>query len=1254
MSRMLPRTGAAAILFVARAGLVAQAGLVACGGSESPPTPADAAALADAGSLPALDAAPRDDAAIADDAAVAPDADTPLTDAGLLPACDPALSISPAARAVGALQLVSFEARGGTGDYVFALATDGSGALVNAITGAYLSGDRSGTTDRIRLTDRGCAGEATAEIDVVEALVVRPAAATIRPGTRFTFRVEGGSGRTTFTLASDRSGATLTATGAYAAGSGAGLDQVRVEDLDTGEVVRVEILVDASARLAADPPEVYLPVGGTLRLRTTGGSGEIALPAAPEVLFSGGTLTGTRAGSRTLTLTDPFTRDTTAVRITVADVQRIPGRRAGNGFFFSTVLTPGDVDGDGRPDAIFALPDHDLTSNTGGAVLVYRGAEGGLAPAPAQVFGGRTRAEELGRGVAVADLDGDGNLDLLIGSPRADVTGVDSGAVRIYPGLAGGLFATEPSKTLSGRFASDLFGSTVAACDFNGDGLMDLAIAARGAEDRGRTPVATDQGGVHVFVQRPTGFRDEPDQTVWGDVPNASGMLVGQGGLLFGLALAVGDLDGDGACDLAASSTDYDRDPANNTNDGLVYVYPGVHAQGGGRGGLGSAPVLGWASTSTADVGAAFGRALTIGELTGDDRAELVMLAPNGDSGTGDNHGIVRIRAGAALPTIPITRLATGREVDWSYVHAGDQDQFGYQAAIGDLTGDGVPDLVVGALRDEVMGSPDNSGTVALFRGRDRMLPEPTPSAARPGLAANDSFGAAVGVIGDLTGDMVPELFVFATSADDFGRDVGATYTLDGRLDRAPVRLELPGAPSGFEAGRGADLVGDLDGDGRADLVVGAPRDNSETLGSATGSALLYLGTATGFARDPALVWREFPGHAANDLFGHAVARAGDFDGDGLDDVAVVARNDDRPANFAAADFDVDASCTGLPAANDVGAVHVFRGNNGLPATRPAFVFFGVEGGDVIEAVLGGFDYDGDGLDDLVVGSPAWDTATFTNSGGFALIRGRAPGAANRTRVVCAYDFVHHAGEAGTNLGRTFASLGDLDRDGCDDLALGASTEDLGNQDQGTVRVLYGFGTRCAAGVRMATLTGGTRSAQAGFAVASEGRDVDGDALADLAVGIPAQVFGGNTVGAARLLSGAALRAAATETPADGVAPTALTAMSGSPLVLGRSVGGGFGRAVAVGDGGIWVGAPLADYTGVVASGGATFHAYDRASTSFVAATRGVLGGETARDLGRVGELLMTRVGTPFLLVTGYDGQGGGVDLGSVYVYRTR
>ena len=1003
--------------------------------------------------------------------------------------------------------------------------------------------------------------------------------------------------------------------------------------------------------LEVDPDEIYLPVGQTFRLTTSGGSGEVTPEAAPNlVTFRDGVLTGTAAGSRDLMLTDAFTGERATIHLTVVPVQRAQVRRAGNGFFYAKAVGPGDIDGDGRPDAIFALSDHDHSANTGGAVVIYRGAVDGLQATPARVIGGQSRGEELGRGIAVADLDNDGLPELLIGAPRADMNGVDSGAVRIYRGVAGGFYSDQPVKTLSGRFSSDLFGSAVAVGDFNGDDLPDLAISARAAEDRSRMPVVNDQGAIHVFLQRASGFRDEPDQSLWGDVPETAG-FVGRAGMLLGFELAVGDLDGDGATDIAASSIDFDRDVLLNTNDGLVYVWKGVHAAGTARGGVSALPVLGWASTSTIDPGAAFGRGLTIGELSGDDRAELVMLAPLADNGGGDNYGTIRIARGAPFPDQPITRLAPASAVDWSYAHSGDQDQFGYQAVIADVTGDSIPDLIAGAVRDEVMGGPDGAGTVVMFPGQSAQLPTTTPARVVGGLAAGDSFGAALAVIGDLGGDGVPELLVFATTADTFGRDVGATYTLDGRLDRPPVTLELPGRPAGQEMGRGADLVGDLDGDGFADLVVGAPRDNSDVLGLTTGTAYFYRGSASGFAADPAVVWREFPGHGSGDLFGHAVSRAGDFDGDGRADVAIVARNDDRPATFAAADFAPDPSCTGLPASGDVGAVHVFRGNAGLPAARPSFTVFGVEGGDLIEGVYGGFDYDGDGLDDLLIASIGWDFGIVNNTGGFALVRGRAASPDGKTRVICALDYVLHPAEGGTSLGRALTSLGDLDGDGCDDLAIGAGTEDLGNLDQGTVRILYGFGGSCTAGPRMATLAGGIRSAQAGIAIASDGRDVDGDSIGDLLIGVPAYVASGNAVGAARLISGAVIRALATEAPVDGVAPTLSTMMTGA-LVAGTTPGGRFGQSVALDDTGAWVGVPLGDPSGTILGGGAIRYSYSAAG-GFV--RRGVMGGETARDLGRIGETVMTMRGSRAVLVTGYDGQGsGGVDVGSSYVFFAR
>ncbi len=1214
---------------------------IACG-TETPPTPdagasLDAAAILDASSDGGFDAG-----AFADAAAV---------DSGAPPMpCSPALSLSPSHRAARALDLVSFTAAGGTGQYAFMLSAAPSGAIINPLTGAYLAGDTGGVSDRVVLTDLGCLGQAEAIVDVVAPMKVRPSSPTVRPNTSFRFEVQGGSGRFRFTLEGDRSGATLTSSGAYTSGARAGVDLVRALDLETSEAVTTEVVVDPAAHLEAAPAVVVIPVGQSFRLRTRGGSGEVELEAAPAFLdFADGVATPLTAGTRSLRITDRFTGDMATVRIQAAAGQGFPRARAGNGFFVSSAVGPGDLDGDGRPDAVFALPDDDFHANTGGVVLVYSGAAGTLTSTPARAFGGETRGEEFGRGLAVADLDGDGKAELIIGAARADVGASDGGAVYIYGGIAGGFFSAQPIKILSGRTGGDLFGSAVAVCDFNGDGRKDLAVAARAIEDRQRPTVTSDQGGVQVFLQRASGFRDDPDQTIYGDPPDGSGGFSGYAGLLLGAAMAAADFDGDGSCDLAVSSLDWDQNPLANTNDGLVLVYRGVTATAQSRGGLGATPARGFAVNAADDLGAQLGRGLAAADLDGDGLAELVIGEPNSDNGTGDNYGAVRIYRGAAFPAGPLTALSSPRTADWSYEHDGDQDQFGYAVAIGDVTGDLKPDVVVGNLRDEGPGLPGGTGTIALFPGRTGMLPDVQPSGLLAGIAANDSFGAALAVLGDLTGDGKGDLLVFATTADDGGRDVGTPYFVDGTLGPRPTRLGLPGVPSGFEFGRGAALVGDLDGDGQADLVVGAPRDNSELRGLSAGAAFYYRGTASGFERDPALIWRDFPQHGGNDLFGTAVSRAGDFDGDGRPDVAILARLDDRPDTFDAT-YAPEPSCAGLPTANDVGAIYVFRGvASGLPAARPDFIIFGIEVGDAIDAVAGGFDWDGDAKDDLAFGSVTWDSAATNNVGGVAIARGRPADSGGRTVVICAHDFVHHAAEAGTQLGRMIVPLGDLDQDGCDDLAAGAFLEDLGTRDQGSVRILYGAGPSCAAGPRMATLLGGIRDAQAGFALASEGFDSDGDLRPELAISFPAFVTQGTNFGQVRLMAGRDVAAAATEAPQDGVTPTATTPIGGTQL-LGLTAGARFGQSVAFVDNGsrrgLLVGVPLGDFAGTVATGGAQF--FPLADVSSLASEPSlVVGGEVTRPLGRIGELVGSYRG--YAIVAGFDGQGGGLDLGSVY-----
>ena len=89
--------------------------------------------------------------------------------------------------------------------------------------------------------------------------------------------------------------------------------------------------------------------------------------------------------------------------------------------------------------------------------------------------------------VALNKHYGDGLTDLIVGAPYDDLGATDIGAVYIYPGEAGSFLADEPSRVLTGRLGGDRFGWSIAACDFNADGRVDLAIGAYDAEDRNRT-----------------------------------------------------------------------------------------------------------------------------------------------------------------------------------------------------------------------------------------------------------------------------------------------------------------------------------------------------------------------------------------------------------------------------------------------------------------------------------------------------------------------------------------------------------------------------------------------------------------------------------------------------------------------------------------------------------------------------------------------------------------------------------------------
>lgn len=1249
----------------------------------------------DEGPVPDLQPPPPDEGPSPDLAPSTPD-DGPTIDAALpldegpvdpteLP-CDPPLGLSPLSPAVLPLDLLTFVAAGGTGQYRFELLANESDAILNPLSGAYLSGGVAPAIDTVQLTDLGCVGSVTTAIDVVTPLVVTPSAVTLDHGGALTFDLGGGTGALTLeiepALDAEPVGS-VSPDGSYTAGEVDGVDEVRVTDTGTGETVVAVVTVHGGAQLVPEPAQLAIPLGSSYAPVVHGGSGELALEVDGQaVSAANGVLYAEVAGDALVAIEDEFTGMTAQLQVAAIAPPELLLPRTGDNSASAWVLSPGDIDGDGFADGILALREADITAVDSGAVYIYRGFEGGLKPEPERILAGGDRFDRYGVSAAVGDVTGDGRVDLVVGAYTADIGVADSGAVYIYEGVDGQLFSEAPIRVLSGQFGSDQFGYSIALCDFNGDDALDLAVGVILGEDRDAQPQASNQGAVHVFLGHPAGFLDKADVTVWGKLPQGEGDELSweyAPNLRLGNALAAGDFDGDGLCDLAAHSHQWNAGPGGN-NDGIIFVYRGVGPSDLGPGGLAEDPSRVLAAGVAGDRSSQLGRILAAGDVTGDGAAELAaaQYLHETEPGKSNNPGAARLwLGGAAFGGDVAVTFDPPESAEWVFEGAKSQDQVGWSVAIQDATGDGRRDLLMGSFNHEVEGGPTNAGSTMVFAGQDGALPAAEPVWTIAGLNANDRFGQMAAVLGDLTDDGLPDLMIWAGRVDDLGVDVGRPYFVAGIGAPAPEELPppaplaLPGEASGSQYGRSVAVVGDVDGDGLADLVIGTPLADPKSTSS--GVATLHRGLAGGgFSAAPTVELSGYYGHSGSDQLGWAVAPLGDFDGDGAADFALLARSDDRPGNVATnANYAVDGGCSG--AFNNGGAVLVFRGRSDgePPAASPAFVWFGIQVGQVLDSLAGGFDIDGDGYQDFAAGSVAADRPGITNVGAFAVVRGRSADPDGKIVVICDPALTVLGLAASDALGRSVAPIGDLDGDGCDEIAAGANAEDLGKSNQGTVRVLFGWstqaGTACAAAPRMVLLHSDDTSAQGGFSLAG-GEDVDGDGVGDLAVGGHAKVVGGNSVGAAWIVPGAYLASLTPEPYEDGwlgaMHPFVDPTSAGSFRVEGHATGENLGRSVALvpglhadGRAGLVVGGPLGDAPGVERAGGARVFRFETnpgavGGYGLDPLPVAVLGGETSRPGGRIGEAVCAGLvsGTPLIVVGGYNGSGLGLDQGSVYV----
>ena len=694
--------------------------------------------------------------------------------------------------------------------------------------------------------------------------------------------------------------------------------------------------------------------------------------------------------------------------------------------FGAALAGVGDVNDDGVPDLAVGVPFQDLQGADccdHGQVVVFSGADGtplytlqAPSPQPGANFGAAL--------AVLGNVNDDGVPDLAVGAPGQDLEGVDCcdhGQVVVFSGAAGTPLYTlqAPSPQPFANFGAALAG----VGDVNGDSVPDLAVGAP-FQDVG----CCDEGAVFIF----SGADGAPLHTLQAPSP--------QGGAVFGATLAsVGDVNGDGVPDLAVGAPFQDAGDCCG-DEGAVFLFSGATGS--------------WLLTLQAPFPqpfANFGAAVAgVGDVNGDDVPDLAVGTPGTDVEGCCNQGAVFLFSGADGP-----RLRTLRDPS-------PQAGANFGAAVvrmGDVNGDGVPDLAVGA---------PGQGAVFLFSGADgsrlRTLRDPSPQAGA-------NFGATLVGMGDVDGDGVPD-FAVGAPGQDVGSccDQGQVVVFSGADGTRLHTLRSP-SPQPF-ANFGAALagVGDVNGDGVPDLAAGAPLQD---VGSCCdhGQVVVFSG-----ADGTPLYTLQAPSPQGGAVFGAALAAVGDVNDDGVPDLAVGAPGQDLEGR----------DCC------DHGQVVVFSGADGnslrtLRASRP-------QPGATFGAVLANAgDVNGDGVPDLAIGVPNYDRVDLFDQGQVVVISG-----ATGSLLHTLQDRSLHAGG---QFGRAIAGVGDVNDDGVPDLAVGAPLRDVESCcDQGQVVVFSGV-----TGTPLLTLPLRPQpGAFFGTALAGMG-DVNGDGVPDLAVSAPGQ-----------------------------------------------------------------------------------------------------------------------------------------------------
>jgi anti-sigma regulatory factor (Ser/Thr protein kinase) len=421
------------------------------------------------------------------------------------------------------------------------------------------------------------------------------------------------------------------------------------------------------------------------------------------------------------------------------------------------------------------------------------------------------------------------------------------------------------------------------------------------------------------------------------------------------------------------------------------------------------------------------------------------------------------------VPTLPGMAHATKHQ--WTMEYRKDNRRFGESISLtSDINGDGFPDLLISAPH-EARKEGIRTGRVWLFLGSVNGL-QTEPSWVCDSPVENGVFGRALNGIGDVNGDGLIDIVVFALRPNDPNRNDGVVYIYHGRKNLPSSEPSKTLLLNELESAFGDSLSTecDINGDGFNDLVVTAPRFSKNH--HEEGMVRIYLGSPQGIRSE--IAW-EYYGGKLDSQCGRSLALVGDVNGDGFRDLLV------------------GAPGRGAPSINS-GRTLLFLGRTNLLEGEPAWIIDAPEGAlHFGEEVAAMGDLNGDGHADFLVSAPGSGPRTLS-PGHVFLYLGSSDSSAPKP------NWTAHGEHPKARFGAGIAKAGDVNKDGFTDIII--SSPGFGKTEKQQGRVYLFLGSATGINTFPSWIAEGKRQCQIGWAISGD-RDLNGDGFSDFVVGSP-------------------------------------------------------------------------------------------------------------------------------------------------------